>query len=378
MRKLYILCQRYFNEKFDEVTIGGIQTYITNLCQVANKNGLKCVILQYANKNHRQAFEYGEVIGVDVSGLKHLRHKNKALFLKSQEEFDRDSDLLIYATEGMAQAESRAYALGIQHGISWDIESTQPKSRLQNVLGIFEKALKAVLLTGNAFNVHKLVCVDYNYLNWYRTQIKHHETDCVVIPNFTTIAPEMVGKQEKDDTIKLLFARRFQPYRGTRLFAAVIKRLLDEHNNLEVTFAGDGPDEAWLKQTMSCYDNVHFITYRSDESLAVHADKHIAVIPTTGSEGTSLSLLEAMSSQCAVVCTNVGGMTNIVIDHYNGLMVNPDEVDLYGALKTLIEDRGLRVELAKNGYQTVKSAFSREIWENRWTKVLQESACEKI
>ncbi len=121
---------------------------------------------------------------------------------------------------------------------------------------------------------------------------------------------------------------------------------------------------------MEKFKNVSFITYKSDESLSVHADKHIAVVPTLGSEGTSLSLLEAMASHCAVICTNVGGMTNIIIDRYNGLMINPNTEELYDAMKKAILDAKLRNRLAINAYNSVKEGFSFELWCEKWKSVL--------
>lgn len=148
---------------------------------------------------------------------------------------------------------------------------------------------------------------------------------------------------------------------------------MDEYKNVAVTVAGNGPDEEWMKQRLNRYENVLFTHYESQESLEMHKDKHIAVIPTVGSEGTSLSLLEAMSAQCAAVCTNVGGMTNIVLNGYNGLMVNSGNVNqLYKAIKKLIDDPSLRETIAKNGYETVKQSFSYERWTEEWKKVLSE------
>ena len=46
-----------------------------------------------------------------------------------------------------------------------------------------------------------------------------------------------------------------------------------------------------MKAQLVDYSNVHFISYKSNESLLIHLDKDIAVVPTVGSEGTSLSLL---------------------------------------------------------------------------------------
>lgn len=374
MKKLFIICQRYLDSAFESTTIGGIQTYITNLSQIAAEIGFQVHIIQYDVCSRQKEFPYGRIIGVDVSGCKRLRHKNRTLYQHCMKDFDLKTDLLIYATEGMAQKGSRDHAIAIQHGISWDIESSEPVSRTANVIAICKNAINSILLTQSAANVRKMVCVDYNYLNWYRTQVRHHETTFEVIPNFAVIADEIPAKHTQQGPLRILFARRFQTYRGTRLFASVIKRLMAEYPTLQVTFAGDGPDEPWLHEAMAGYPNVSFIKYTSDESIAVHSAHHIAVVPTTGSEGTSLSLLEAMSAQCAVVCTNVGGMTNIIIDHYNGLMVTPDEHRLYCALKELIDDRSLRIRLAAKGYETLKEGFSHQIWKDRWTKVLLDSA----
>lgn len=371
MKSLFIICQRYFGEDFSAATIGGIQTYITNLCQVGNQLGFQCTVIQYDHTNREKEFPYGKVIGVDISNCKRLRHKNKALFKKFQKLYNSDTDLLIYATEGMAQKESKDYAIAIQHGIRWDIKSDNEVSRLSNIAMIFSQALESVLTTQCAYNVKRLVCVDHNFPNWYRTQVRHPETEITVVPNFTAIAPEQMEKHQ-EETIKILFARRFQPYRGTRLFANVMSRLLEEYPNVSVTLAGNGPDEQWLRDKFADSERVSFTQYSSEESLQFHKDYHIAVVPTVGSEGTSLSLLEAMSAQCAVVCTNVGGMTNIVIDNYNGLIVNPDEKSLYAAIKRLITDREFRVCLAAKGYDTVQQGFSRELWVARWVSILQE------
>ena len=78
-----------------------------------------------------------------------------------------------------------------------------------------------------------------------------------------------------------------------------------------------------------------------------------------------------MAAHCAVLCTNVGGMTNIVIDGYNGLMVSPTSEELYIKLKQLVEDKQLRINLAERGYDTVEISFNLKKWEEKWTSVLK-------
>ena len=173
-----------------------------------------------------------------------------------------------------------------------------------------------------------------------------------------------------DGPIKIVFARRFVQIRGTRLFAPVAKKLLSKYDNIEITFAGEGPDKEYLKSTIGNDERINFCAYRSDESISFHRQFDIAVVPTIYSEGTSLSLLEAMSAQCAVVCTNVGGMTNIILDEYNGLMVSPDEGELFSALSRLITDQKLRKYLSKNAYETVNSSFSIKKWQKSWETLI--------
>ena len=216
--------------------------------------------------------------------------------------------------------------------------------------------------------VDYLVCVDNNFINWHRAITPSPQVRHIFIPNFTTIPATQPQKQH--DGINIIFARRFFIHRGTRLFANVIERLLKEHQEVNVTIAGTGPDADYMHKKLDSFQNVQFTTFDSQDSLHIPEDKDIAVVPTIGSEGTSLSLLEAMASGCAVVCTNVGGMTNIILDGFNGMMVYPEEEELYKALNSLIEDSSLRAKLQANAYNCVKDAFSLQRWQDAWKKVI--------
>ena len=80
--------------------------------------------------------------------------------------------------------------------------------------------------------------------------------------------------------------------------------------------------------------------------------------------------IEAMACETAVVASAVGGITNMIIDGYNGILIAPDSVSLKEALVRLIKDSSLRNRLRINGYETAKHAFSITQWKERWTEVL--------
>ena len=142
-------------------------------------------------------------------------------------------------------------------------------------------------------------------------------------------------------------------------------------------FRSDGPDENYLKNVFKGYKNVNFIKYNSDESMAIHMDKDIAIIPTLGSEGTSLSLLEAMATGCAPICTNVGGMTNIILNGYNGIMISPNEDELYEAVKKLINNKQLRESISKRAFDTVCQSFNYNNWRMSWKEIIIKHSSKK-
>ena len=369
---VHIIYSHYLSPDGEKMTVGGIQTYIRQLTDVILKMGCQVAVYQNAEIPFVK-----EADGVTIYGIvcKEKEKRHKAYLEECMRHFAPQSDILIWASELLVTpVDPSVYTIVIQHGIYWDVPMNDPNVKGLRLLK--HKYHRAQICAETLRKIQipkKVVCVDYNFVNWYRAVSVKQEAELQVIPNFSELPERYVGKQDAADTIKIIFARRFWRYRGTRLFCKTIQRILREYPNIDVTIAGEGPDEAYLHQELDQWENVRFITYESKDSMDIHKDKHIAVVPTLGSEGTSLSLLEAMASQCAVICTDVGGMTNIVIDHYNGLMIHPDEENLYNALVELINDPQLRKALSEKAYETVQTGFSDDRWRQRWTKVLQES-----
>lgn len=364
MKRLYIVSGHYFDFDQKKPTIGGVQTYITDLVPIFKNNGFEKITIFVADKDLRsyECMDY-KIVSYNLVEDKTF-FENLARFVKDH--IEEPDDLVLYDTD--ERLPSKFYfknLVALQHGICWDIPYETRHSLARMVLARALKTYKRVL----KYQYTKaLVCVDYNFVNWYRTQVDCVKTKLFVIPNNTRIAPLLT---KDNDKLNIMFARRLCWYRGTRVFLDAIKKILAEYSNITVTVAGDGPDEELMHKELDKYDNVNFIKYKSDESLQIHSDKHIAIVPTVGSEGTSLSLLEAMSAQCAVVATNVGGMTNIILDGYNGLFANAgDSQDLYVKIKRLLDNPELMKSIASKGYESVKMSFSHERWEADWNNAI--------
>lgn len=375
MGKIFIMYETFFDMKGESYTVGGIQTYIRQLIEVIqNRNDIP-IVVQYADFYFKRKFNNVDVYGVDVHHISNITNRAKALvgFIEREFKFN-ENDMLIFATESIFVPTFTHKVVTIQHGIAWDLPKKDRNIRKYLIFEMLLVNVNIYKMLRRIKHIKNMVCVDNNFINWIRTQIRCSDINLFVIPNCTKMRKNCFCKE--DGKIKIIFARRFEIYRGTRLFASVINKILNKHQNVYITFAGRGPEEAYLKNLFKGNSKINFITYESEKSLDIHQDYHIAVIPSIGSEGTSLSLLEAMACKCAVIATNIGGMTNIVLDSYNGLLVNPEEKYIYNAIENLIINKELREKLAENAYHTVSESFNNDLWEKRWNKVLDE-ICNK-
>lgn len=367
--KTHIIYRNYLKPDGSQMSIGGIQTYIRNLTGIFRKCGYQVIIHQIATQDFEMQRDGVIVYGYRVTSKAPKQPMD--LFKKCKGKINKEKDILVFGCETFAVKAAGYKTIGIQHGITWDQPWLKSSNKFVLDTYYYHKAVKGMRVIKRVEQIGTLVCVDDNFVNWYRAVTAHPRINYKVVPNFTRIVPPCAEKQ-CTDKIEIIFARRFAIYRGTRLFAEAVTKVLEKYENVYITFAGDGEEKDWLVKKFSGNPCVEFITYKSEESLDIHLKKHIAVVPTIGSEGTSLSLLEAMSASCAVICTNVGGMSNMILDGFNGLKINPDINELYDALCRLIDDRAYRRQIAINGYDSTRAAFSYEKWEEKWKNIISE------
>lgn len=374
--KAAILYSTFFDPHGTERKVGGIETYLLTLAGVFLEMGIKPTIYQWSKQPFSKQTE-----GISVKGipLMHYHYKRRSsLLLRSVlKEIDAADDIMIFGSDQQAVRSGCKRAVSIQHGIAWDLPNRFLTSHAFLQSGLFGNLYKRWLqkrFRGFYERCPNRVCVDYNFLNWYRTQLATEpEGRNWVIPNFASIASgaQIKSRARNDKTIRILFARRFCEFRGTRIMAQAARSILEKYSNIEFTFAGEGPDEQWLKEYFVDDSRVAFLRYLPDESLEINLKHDIAVVPSLASEGTSLSVAEAMGAGCAVVGTAIGGITNMIIDGYNGLLISPTVLELTSALVRLIESPELRKDLGANAFQVAEQGFSLSIWQARWRAVIE-------
>lgn len=379
-KKIYIITYKLYDYVTRKYLIGGIQTYIRDLCLVCNEAGHQVQIIQISGSEDWTIEYDGIKIINKATKSKSLRKSYQRSFNEVYTELNTNDSLFIISTDQMDVKSKGDNVITIQHGIAFDI----PGNLIPDIWGklpilqSLNKFFRCYKNVQRMYNTKRIVCVDYNYYNWFRTLgTIRNENSIKIIPNYTSTFIDVERLHDKvnmrSKTKKIIFARRFVDYRGALLFANVIKRMIDEHFDIEVTFAGSGPLLGKVKKQLENYNNVHFTSFSPENSITFHEQFDIAVVPTIFSEGTSLSLLEAMAAGCFPVATHVGGMTNVLMDGYNGRLISPTEDSLYKCLCEVITMQSTVFdEYIFHAYETVVYAFSKSSWKKKWLEIISE------
>lgn len=99
-----------------------------------------------------------------------------------------------------------------------------------------------------------------------------------------------------------------------------------------------------------------FTSWRKDIDV-INAGSDIIAL-TSLNEGTPVSIIEAMASQRAVICTDVGGVKDVVTDGYSGLLSAQEPNEFSDKLKKLVANKEFRIKLALNSQRFVLENYT--------------------
>lgn len=179
------------------------------------------------------------------------------------------------------------------------------------------------------------------------------ELDRFGAPPSPALRAELTGGA--DEPLFLTLAR-LEPQKGLD----VLLRAAAETPGARFAIAGEGPLRSELEDLaaqLGVVDRVRLLGHRSDVPELLAASDAF-VLPSLY-EGSSLAVLEAMAARRAVVSSAIPGTDELIEDGADGLLVPPgDAVALAAALRQLLDDRGLREQLAGLARQKVEERFS--------------------
>jgi glycosyltransferase involved in cell wall biosynthesis len=76
-------------------------------------------------------------------------------------------------------------------------------------------------------------------------------------------------------------------------------------------------------------------------------------------ENTPYTILESMACGVPVIASNVGGVSEIIENGYNGMLVEPNSSEaITNSITKLLEDPSLQHTMGQRAIETIKTKFS--------------------
>jgi colanic acid/amylovoran biosynthesis glycosyltransferase len=170
---------------------------------------------------------------------------------------------------------------------------------------------------------------------------------------------------------------RFVPEKGLRYLVEASRIVVQERKNVLFVLVGDGHLRQRTEAMVRRYGLSTKFVFRGQLSrkgvLESLQRRGLFVIPSVR-EGIPYSLLEAMSCGKAIVGSDIPGISDVITDGYNGLLVPPRSVhELADAILRLLQDRNLRIKVGLNARRTAVEEYGLEAMVDRMEEIYCES-----
>ena len=141
---------------------------------------------------------------------------------------------------------------------------------------------------------------------------------------------------------------RLDPIKNQKLMIASFSQVVKEYNNCRLLIIGDGPMMRELVELTEYYQIKEQVIFTG---FIINPQHYLAIMDvfllTSFSEGTSMTLLEAMAYLTPIIVTSVGGNPEI-INSQCGMMVESDNKEqLIQAMIGLVDSISVRKKLAQ-------------------------------
>lgn len=356
-RFIYLFQFSYYTNDGKTYIAGGGERYVNDIASVVSRRGYSVILFQVGLPRSKSIWykRNKNLLVIGIPGRSYIYPFVISLLPPAK--------LSIYSGYLNFGCRLQHPNIMISHGITWD----DPHSDLspKKIFHLFR-------------NIDCLISVDTNTLSWIRTTYSrylesHSAKKMYYIPNYVDLSKYSANSRISAEHIHIIFPRRCCNQRGFWMVSEIIPDILSKYSFVTFEFVGFihnpeiGNEINKLRETFP--DQLTHRQVDEDSMPLIYQRTDIVLIPTLYSEGTSLSCIEAMACGCAIIASNVGGLPNLIINNYNGILINPNVNELKYSIERLINDKNLRKTLGNNA-RLVSQSFSKKSWEEHWEKCI--------
>ena len=240
----------------------------------------------------------------------------------------------------------------------------------------------------SSFIFRKFIDLTYQYTNYgivlgqsLKAMISKWfgEEQIFVVPNGTDFTPDLNKKKNGEfSELNLGYIGFLGTEKGTHELLNAFNIVQKKHKNLKLYLAGEfAYDDENFKNYFFQFIEENYLEdkvkllgkVQSSKKEKFFLNTDIFIFPSWH-EGHPNAILEAMASKCPVIATNVGAISESVINGYNGYLIEKKSVDdLVQRINQLIDNKEKILEMGKNSRHLFEKKFTSGININRMKSI---------
>ena len=242
-----------------------------------------------------------------------------------------------------------------EHGRFYPDYGTLKRRIINPVFGIFTAKITAIS------NATKQALVEFEGFKGYKIEVIYNG-----IADKNAIEVDEAALKAQFDIPQSAFIfgtiSRLQPIKNQAMMIKAFKQIHDQDKDTHLLIVGDGGIRSELEKLTLELGLSNHVTFAGFQKNPYQFHRVIDVfLLSSFSEGTSMTLLEAMSFSKPCIVTNVGGNPELIIDGTNGVVVPSDDPKSFASAGiTLFRDAGLRAKLGSCGRVNYLEKYSVE------------------
>ncbi|MEW6412596.1 MAG: glycosyltransferase [Candidatus Zixiibacteriota bacterium] len=184
-----------------------------------------------------------------------------------------------------------------------------------------------------------------------------------VIP-FGVDLPGLVNPEPATPPIKVCFIKNHNHRYGPDVLLEAMVRVRQTNPRIKLSVAGTGELNEFLKEMSSrlgLNDTVAFVGFVPHSQMPLFIEQHHIMVMPSRNEAFGVAVLETSACSRPVIASDVGGVSEVLVDGETGILVPKEDVDrLAEAIIRLAEDAALRNRMGASGRVFVQQNYT---WE---------------
>ena len=192
-------------------------------------------------------------------------------------------------------------------------------------------------------------------MGYYQARGFFYESKKVILPNPVVFKKvEKISDQQEDkEKFNLLYVGQLEQHKGIIFLINALKKI--KPNNWQLTIVGNGGSKSSVENLVAGDSRFKFPGFIQPDSLSEYfrlAD--LTIVPSLCYENSPQVINESLVANVPVVAADIGGVSEIIKDNYNGFTFAPgNEKNLIEVLEYFLAHPQVLTELKNNCFVSV-------------------------